>query len=90
MDLLAVIPAEFLDSGTPEQQALIDWLIASEDDPKRSFACDIDVYLRYPENSPNYHLWESAFSQKQRLFGFSVATQQPKGIIVVDLAEVFQ
>ena len=84
-DFVAMIPAEFHDAGTEEQRAVIEWLISKENEPKKSFKCDAYVHLKYPEGSPEHHLWLPTLNHWQDIYGHSVKTREPKGIVVLDL-----
>lgn len=88
VDLIFVVPAELYDSGTSEQFEFLEWLIDKEDEPKTSFMCHTDVVLSYKEGHAEYerylanlHHWEA------NVYGFSVNTKEPKGIVVVELEE---
>jgi hypothetical protein len=86
IDFVFVIPAHFHDSGSPEQFEFVEWLISNEDDPKKSFLCHTDVVLVYPLGSPWYPLTVSTLQHwDQNVYGFSVTTREPKGIVVVKL-----
>lgn len=84
VDFIILTEAHFRDSGTPEQQEFIEWLIANENDPKLSFLCHTDVVLLYPPDSPWVGLNESSKKHwEENVYGFSVASREPKGIAVV-------
>jgi hypothetical protein len=86
IDFVFVIDARYHDSGTPEQLEFVEWLISNEDDPKKSFLCHTDVVLVYPAGSPLYPLTVNTLRHwDQGVYGFSVTTREPKGIVVVKL-----
>jgi len=86
VDFIVLADARFRDSGTPQQEEFIEWLISNEDDPKKSFLCHTDVVLLYPPDSPFYQLTLSARKHwEENVYGFSVASREPKGIAVVRL-----
>lgn len=87
VDCVLNIPPHFYESGTPEQTDLIEWLISSDNTPKRQFRCDIDVGIAYPEESPDHYVWQQVSGHWHRLFGFSVKTREPKGIAVLRVGE---
>ena len=86
IDFVLLADAAFYEAGTSEQFAFIEWLISNEDDPKKSFRCHTDVVLLYPSDS---HLHPVTVNTKrhweERVYGFSVTTHEPKGIVVVGL-----
>lgn len=90
IDLCAMIPSRFYDFGTEDQRIVIDWLISSENEPKRRFHCDTNADLVYPETSPDYYLCGPMFDHWRRIFGTSVKTSEPKGIAVLRLEQVSQ
>ncbi len=86
VDFIVLTDAYFRDSGTPEQEEFIEWLISNEDEPKKSFLCHTDVVLLFAPDSPWYELnsrnkkhWE------ENVYGFSVASREPKGIVIVKI-----
>lgn len=86
IDFVFLMDANFLDNGTPAQQEFIEWLISNDNDPRKSFLCHTDVVLVYPPDSPLHAItvntkrhWEA------NVYGFSVSTHEPKGIVVVGL-----
>jgi hypothetical protein len=86
VDFIILTDAHFYDGGTPEQHEFIEWLISNEDDPKKSFLCHTDVVLLYPPDSPLYGLTLNAKKHwEENVYGFSVASGEPKGIAVVKL-----
>lgn len=86
IDFIFVIPAEFYDSGTPEQVAFIDWLIDNEDEPKKEFYCHTDVVLSYQQDHPEYPNFSATLETwERRIYGLSVSSKEPKGIAVLDL-----
>jgi hypothetical protein len=84
-DFVALIPAEFYDSGTQAQRSVIEWLISKENEPKKRFKCDAYVHLRYTVDSPEHVLWQPTLDRWQDIYGHSVKGRTPKGIIVLDL-----
>jgi hypothetical protein len=89
VDFILIVDPEYRDKGTPEQVDFIEWLISNEQEPKNSLCCDTDVVIRYPENSPWYeHLTGSVLDHWQHeVYGKSVASGEPKGIVVVSLTK---
>lgn len=88
IDFVLMVSARFYDDGTPEQKQLIDWLIDNEDDPKKSFLCHTDAGLVYDELSPLRYLTVDTYRHwEQDVYGFSVATHEPKGIVVVAISQ---
>lgn len=86
VDFIFLLPSHFMDQGTPEQGEFIEWLIANEDDPRKSFLCHTDVLLVYPENSPERFLTEQDKKHwENQVYGFSVETHEPKGIVVIEV-----
>lgn len=88
IDFIFLTPADFYNSGTAEQRAFLDWLINTEDDPKKSFRCHTDTVLIYEKAHPEHERslqvtkhWEES------VYGRSVTTGEPKGIVVVNLTE---
>ena len=88
IDFILVTDSGLRDTGTPEQIAFIDWLIDNERDPKNSFHCDTDVVFRFPEDSPWYeHFTGSVLRHwEEAVYGKSVSSGDPKGIVVISLA----
>lgn len=88
IDFIILTPARFRDSGTPEQQEFVEWLISNENDPKKSFLCHTDVVLLYPPDSPWYQSSTVAMKRhwEEKVYGFSVTTKEPKGIAVIKIA----
>jgi hypothetical protein len=86
VDFIVLADAHFRDNGTPEQQEFIEWLISNEDDPKKSFLCHTDVVLLYAPDSPWYELnSRSKEHWEENVYGFSVASHEPKGIAVIKI-----
>jgi hypothetical protein len=86
IDFVLFVAALFYDSGTPQQKAFLDWLINKEDDPRKSFHCDTDVVLVYEESHIEHgHYLQIARHWKDEVYGYSVTTREPKGIVVVSL-----
>jgi hypothetical protein len=86
IDFVILADARFRESGTPQQQEFIEWLISNEDDPKKSFRCHTDVVLLYPPDSPWYQLTlDTKRHWEEKVYGFSVSTREPKGIAVVKI-----
>jgi hypothetical protein len=85
IDFVLLTPAHFRDAGTPAQQEFIEWLISNENDPKKSFLCHTDAVLAYPPNSLWYESSTVAVKKhwEEKVYGFSVATREPKGIVVI-------
>ena len=86
VDFILVTESHYLDSGTEAQKEFIEWLISSEDEPKKCFLCHTDVVLLYPPDS----FWheqglKSLKHWEENVYGFSVSTKEPKGIAVVEL-----
>lgn len=87
IDFIILTDSRFYDEGTSEQKQFIDWMIDNEDEPKKSFYCHTDVVLLYPSSSPWHSLNESNKKHwQENVYGFSVATKEPKGIVVVSIA----
>ena len=86
IDFVPMIPARFLDQGTDQQKALIEWLINNENDPMKSFSCHTDVGLVYDEDSPfRYLTIDTHRHWEQDVYGYSVGTHEPKGIVIIQL-----
>jgi hypothetical protein len=87
VDFIVLAEARFRDSGTPEQQDFIEWLISNENDPQKSFLCHTDVVLLYPPASPLYESLTVRTKKhwEENVYGFSVASREPKGIAVVTI-----
>ena len=86
VDFVFLIDAAFYDSGTRDQYEFIEWLISNENDPKKAFFCHTDVVLVYPSASPWRHLTVADMRHwEEKVYGYSVAAHQPKGIVVVEL-----
>ncbi|MDQ2899066.1 MAG: hypothetical protein M3Y07_04605 [Acidobacteriota bacterium] len=86
VDLILVTPARFYDDGTQEQQKFLDWLINTEDDPRKSFRCHTDIVLAYDPDHAEYGRYRDIANHWQNnVYGYSVTTREPKGIVVVSL-----
>lgn len=86
IDFVFVVDAAFYEDGTNEQNEFLEWLISNEDDPKKAFFCHTDVVLVYPPDSPLYPLTVNTKRHwQENVYGYSVATREPKGIVVVTL-----
>ncbi len=88
VDFVLIADQKYRAEGSDEQQECVEWLIARENDPKASFRCDTDVILEFDSDSPFYELTETTKEHFQELYGFSVATKEPKGIMVLRVPEV--
>ena len=86
IDIVLMMPRRF-EHGTPEQNELMEWLLAKEDDPKKSFLCHVFVELDYEESHPWHHLTVGAKRHYGNIFGFSVSKKEPKGIAVLTIEE---
>lgn len=67
------------DSGTPEQRAAIDWVIANQ---KISLKCDSYPLFYYPPGHPLHTEGEWWYSYWHVKWGFS-REEDPKGIAVI-------
>lgn len=87
IDFIFLIDDHYYDRGTREQYEFVEWLLSREDDPKKSFLCHTDVVLVYPADSPLHQITINTRKHwEENVYGFSVATHDPKGIVVVGLA----
>jgi hypothetical protein len=88
IDFVFVVDAALYEDGTQEQNEFLEWLISNEDDPKKSFLCHTDVVLVYPPDSPLYPLTVNTKRHwEENVYGYSVATREPKGIVVVTMEQ---
>ena len=87
VDFILIAASHYRSAGTQEQQDLIEWLINREDEPKTAFKCHTDCVLEFPEGSPFYGLFEDDKAHWEELYGFSVTTHEPKGIVVLKFEE---
>ena len=91
IDFVVMMPSAFYDSGTEDQKQFIEWLVNNEDDPKKSFRCHTDVGLLYESSHPFWSLTvETLRHWEHDVYGYSVATREPKGIVIVKLPTVPQ
>jgi hypothetical protein len=89
IDFIFLISASIHEGGTPDQRDFIEWLISNEDDPKKSFLCHTDVVLLYEVGSPWHPLTVSTLRHwEENVYGYAVATREPKGIAVLHLEPV--
>ena len=86
IDFVLLIDHTFYEHGTQEQDEFIEWLISNEDDPKKAFLCHTDVVLVYPTDSSLRHITVDTMRHwEEKVYGYSVGTHEPKGIVVVGL-----
>ena len=68
--------------------AFIDWLIDNEDEPKKAFLCHTDVVLACTPDHQEYATFTATLQHWERkVYGFSVSSKEPKGIVTVKLGE---
>jgi len=85
VDLVFLYPSHFADHGTPEQQALLEWLTSRVNEPKKLYLCDTHAEPIFPDNHPQYYMVPDALEYWKRVYGRSVQKGEPKGIAVVEI-----
>lgn len=81
-DVVLRIPNSFLDSASPDQIAVVEWV--ATDDLKSSHHCDSYVFVAYPDEHPKYWEGEYAYAYWMRQWGFD-RSDNLKGMAVLSL-----
>ena len=78
------IASEMWDNASEEQRRTLEWLVSA--DLKITYACDMYLWIEYPEGHPDYWVGQYWQAYWMRQWGFS-RSQEFKGIAVLRLPE---
>ena len=87
IDFIVLVSHDDFFAAEGARKEFFDWLIDNDDEPKTVFACHTQLVLFADESHPQYESLENDKAHWKRIYGFSVATREPKGIAVVKLLE---
>lgn len=90
VDVVVFVPSVFFDAGSSRQQEFLNWLGDAKSQVKALFSCHSDSVAEYDSRSAYYPLYLATRSNYEDIFGHSVATREPKGIITVSLKPAAQ
>jgi hypothetical protein len=85
VDIVVFAPSKFFDEGTERQIEFLDGLASDRDTVRKLFSCHSGAIAQYDEKNVNWPLYMSSRNDFEDKFGHSVATRQPKGIVIVPL-----
>jgi hypothetical protein len=85
VDIVVFTPSEFFDKGTEQQVEFLNWLSDDRDKVRALFSCHSAAIAQYSEISFMHPLYVATRTDYADKFGHSVATRQPKGIVVIAL-----
>jgi hypothetical protein len=85
VDFIIFAPMAVLDTESEELDEFIEWMNDNSDEPKKLFKCHTQIIFEGAEHEYANDVIGDTRSHYQNLFGFSVATREPKGIVVLNL-----
>lgn len=88
VDFIIFAPMSMLGTENPELDKFIDWMNDKKDEPKTLFKCHTQIIFEGATNEYANDLIGDTRNHYRRIFGFSVTTNQPKGIVLLNLKVV--
>jgi hypothetical protein len=85
VDFIVFAPIAVLETASQELDEFIEWMNDNHDEPKTLFKCHTQIVFEGAQNDYANDLIGDTRSHYQNLFGFSVTTREPKGIVVLNL-----
>jgi hypothetical protein len=85
VDFIVFAPMSVLNNESPEMDEFVEWMNGNKDEPKKLFKCHTQIIFEDAESQYANDLIVETRTHYEGLFGFSVATHEPKGIVVLNL-----
>jgi hypothetical protein len=85
VDFIVFAPMAILQTENPQLAEFIDWMNDNEDEPKKLFKCHTQIVFEDAQNQYANDLIGDTRKHYEEVFGFSVSTHEPKGIVVLNL-----
>jgi hypothetical protein len=87
VDFIVFAPMSMLEVESPELNDFIHWMNENEDEPKKLFRCHTQIVFEGATSEYANDVISETRAHYRSIFGFSVATHEPKGIVVLNLTE---
>lgn len=85
VDFIVFAPIAVLEIDSPELEEFIEWMNGNKDEPKKLFKCHTEIIFEDAETQFANDLIGETRKHYEGLYGFSVTTKEPKGIVVINL-----